>query len=130
MAGQLLVARKLSGAVNDVSCRGPPLIFVTVIVCAGLALFSCCAPKLSVCGLRLAIGGVPGPVTVIVAGPPLVSTSTLPVIWAAIVGVNTTLKVQLAPGERMPMHVAGVTWKSGVPKAALISKSAVPSFAS
>src|SRR5689334_5817178 len=108
-AGQLLVARKLSGAASEVIWREALLIFVTVIVWGALELLRGWVSKFRNCGVRLAMGAVPVPVKEAVAEPPFVSISTLPLMGPIVVGLNTTLKEQLVPGESTELQLLGVT---------------------
>jgi negative regulator of sigma E activity len=128
---QVLVWEKSPLTVMLLIVRVALPVFVRVTLCALLLLPTACAGKVKEVGERLTTGALPVPVrlTVCVAGLALSVMVMEPLRDPAALGVNVTLRVQLALAARPEPQV--LVWeKSPLTVMLLIVRVALPVFAS
>src|SRR5579884_3442792 len=93
---QLLVWAKSPEATMELICSGL-IPEVSVIACAWLVALTSWLPKASACGAATAVADDPRPLSPTLNAPALVTIDKLAMRVPMVVGVNTTLIVQLVP---------------------------------
>jgi hypothetical protein len=98
-------------APTNVNATSPA--FVSVMFCATLAVFNCCAAKLRLCALNPSVAGeVPVPCNAVVWVPTASTTVNIPLRTPDVVGTNAIATVQPTPAASVLAHVFAAITKS------------------